>query len=96
MDDFIEDDDLTPLAMAYDLQIIGQSLLDGDLTEARFRTLHLAVSAEALGRAHVVSAAAHLSVALTPAQGQPVDGIGLAYAALAASVELAANLDPPS
>jgi hypothetical protein len=87
MDDRFDDPTLTTLLLASDVQAIGEALLDGDPTEARFRTAQMAAFARSLGRTQVADAAKHLADRLIPPRCQPGAGIGHAFAALSASVE---------
>jgi hypothetical protein len=93
MDDTLDDDALTALSLATDVQTIGKALLSGDLIEARFRTSEVARAAQAAGQPSVVDAAAHLADRLHPPLGLPGAGVGAAYAALAASVYVALGFD---
>jgi hypothetical protein len=93
MDDTFDDDALTALSLAADVQAIGDALLSGDLIEARFRTSGISRAAQAAGQPSVVDAAAHLADRLCPPLGLPGPGVGAAYAALAASVDVALGFD---
>jgi hypothetical protein len=93
MDDTFDDDALTALSLATDVQAIGDALLSGDLIEARFRTAEIARSARVARQPSVVDAAGRLEDCLCPPLGLPGPGVGAAYAALAASVDVALGFD---
>lgn len=92
MDPRDADDALLVPALADEVRVLGETLLDGDLEEARFRAGLLAAWGGMLGLTAVERAARAMCQALHPAEGPPGAGVGTAFAALMGAVE---GLMPP-
>lgn len=80
-------DPFTVLQLGADVHAIGRALLDGDLTEARFRTEAVTTTAQAFDFGLLAQAAEALTVVLHPPHTPPGHGVGDAYSALCLAIE---------